>query len=139
MRKPSFNKKGQGISINVLVILALAVFSVFLVIGFITGGFSFFAGAFGEVTKATSGDESARLNCEQSCTSYLTSGSPSPVSDFWKEKLCEDRFEIDLNGDGLRGRTLPDGSPNDADAYKCSRYLTLGKCGMSCPNGIFNN
>jgi hypothetical protein len=96
------NKKGQGLSINMLVIIALAVFVVFIVLGFTTGGWTKFAGLFGAATTgAGSGDEAARITCETFCTQYANSGRPDiGPGDVWETKLISDRNDIDLDGSG---------------------------------------
>ena len=85
-----------------LVIIALAVFVVFIVLGFTTGGWTKFAGLFGAATTgAGSGDEAARITCETFCTQYANAGRP-PISpgDVWDGKLTTERNDIDLDGDG---------------------------------------
>ncbi|MDP7260821.1 MAG: hypothetical protein QGI80_02545 [archaeon] len=101
------NKKGQGLSINMLVIIALAVFVVFIVLGFTTGGWTKFAGLFGAATTgAGSGDEAARITCDSFCTQYANAGRPGiDTGDVWETKLISDRNDIDLDGDGTIGTT----------------------------------
>ena len=104
------NRKGQGLSINMLVIIALAVFVVFIVLGFTTGGWTKFAGLFGAATTgAGSGDEAARITCDSFCTQYANAGRPTIDStgsgDVWHKKLYAERDDIDLDGDGTIGPT----------------------------------
>ena len=101
------NRKGQGLSINMLVIIALAVFVVFIVLGFTTGGWTKFAGLFGAATTgAGSGDEAARITCDSFCTQYANAGRPGiDTGDVWETKLISDRNDIDLDGDGTIGPT----------------------------------
>ncbi len=96
------NKKGQGLSINMLVIIALAVFVVFIVLGFTTGGWTKFAGLFGAATTgAGSGLEAARITCDSFCTQYANAGRPDIApGDVWDDKLKATRADIDLDGDG---------------------------------------
>ena len=136
MMKSIKGPKGQGISINMLVVIALAVFAVFLVIGFMTGGFSYFAGAFGEITKGTAGEESARIKCQQFCASYISAGSPEFTagdSSYWDERLCAPRYDIDLNNNGI---VDPSGDKDPDDEYSCragiGSLLSMSECPVSC-------
>lgn len=106
------NEKGQGISINMLIIIALAVFAVFLILGFVSGGWSYFAGAFGQATKGTGGAESAEIRCKTSCATWITAGCPGSATDptySWK-KVHNAQEGLDFNGDGIIG---------DDDKYYC--------------------
>jgi hypothetical protein len=96
------NRKGQGLSINMLVIIALAVFVVFIVLGFTTGGWTKFAGLFGAATQgAGSGLEAARITCDSFCAQYTNAGRPDISSgDVWSDKLYAERDDIDLDSDG---------------------------------------
>ncbi|MFH1424456.1 MAG: hypothetical protein ABIG20_02110 [archaeon] len=96
--------KGQGLSINMLVVIALAVFVIFLVFGFLTGGWSYFAGAFGGLTQQGEMDI-ARSKCQTDCTLYITQGRPlideNDADDYWNKKLLQTRNDVDTNGDGI--------------------------------------
>lgn len=125
------NKKGQGLSINMLVIIALAVFVVFIVLGFTTGGWTKFAGLFGAATTgAGSGDEAARITCDSFCTQYANAGRP-PIGtgDVWDAKLTTERNDIDLDGDG---RILT------AETYLCVGTATGSTIGPMSPNCAVN-
>ena len=96
------NRKGQGLSINMLVIIALAVFVVFIVLGFTTGGWTKFAGLFGAATTgAGSGIDAAAITCDNYCSLYVNAGSPTVVGgDTWDKRLISVRTDIDIDGDG---------------------------------------
>ena len=88
-------RKAQGISINMIVIIALAVFVVFLVMGFVTGGWSYFAGAFKGATGGTGGSyDAARIRCDQWCETYKSTGSGLDRMN------APQNFGYDANGDG---------------------------------------
>jgi len=97
------NRKGQGLSINMLVIIALAVFVVFIVLGFTTGGWTRFAGLFGAATTgAGSGIDAAAITCDNYCSLYVNAGSPTVAGgDTWDKRLISVRTDIDIDGDGF--------------------------------------
>lgn len=128
MKKSLGNKKGMELSINLLVIVALAVFALFLIIGFVLGGFSYFKNIFGGLS-ATPG-QVAQTKCEIALNGYLNKfqrGAPGAPSDVIAS-LCDDRYDIDLNGNGVSG--LDNGVPKDPnDRYSCKQYVdTSGIC-----------
>ena len=93
-------RKAQGISINMIVIIAIAVFVVFLVLGFMTGGWQYFAGAFGSATKGTGGYEAANIKCTQWCTSYQSAGCPD--SGYLYNRLYRNQMATaDTDGNGV--------------------------------------
>jgi len=94
------NKKGQGISINMLIIIALAVFTVFLVLGFMSGGWSYFAGAFKGVAGGSgSGMETAKVKCDRWCVTYKNDDCRSGTTIHTKLTTMQ-LFGYDTNGDG---------------------------------------
>jgi len=91
-------RKGQGLSINMLVIIALAIFVIFLVLGFLTGGWKYFAGMFGSATKGAGGYEVAKIKCDNWCLTYQQAGCPAG---YLKTRLtAEHSFATDTNEDG---------------------------------------
>lgn len=119
-RKSSIsNRKADiGISINMVVIIALAVFAVFLIMGFVTGGWSYFTGAFKGATGGTGGYEAAKIRCDQFCVSYQ--GAGCPTSGYAFERLKQSQaFGYDTNNDGV----------SNNDFFSC-----LGSC--SAPSGF---
>ena len=117
MKKYTFrNKKGVELSINMLVIVALAVFALFLIIGFVVGGFSFFSDIFRGFTER-SPTEVAQLKCQTAHTNWKNAGSPEIVNDDrWDIQLCNDRMDIDFNNDGVK---------DDIDVYQCTQYVAV--------------
>ena len=124
-------RKAQGLSINMLVIIALAVFVVFIVLGFTTGGWTKFAGLFSASTTGTgSGEEGVRITCETHCTQYANALRPKiQQNDVWYNKLVGDTMNIDLDGNGIL---------DSADTYHCVGvtgkrvdYGTLSQTGSS--------
>ena len=87
-----------------LVVIALAVFVIFLVLGFMTGGWSYFAGLFGGAVKGgSSGQDAARIKCQTVCASYASSGSPQislTSTDYWGDRILGTKHDVDLDGDG---------------------------------------
>ena|GEM_PF-3269161 len=124
------NEKGQGISINMLIIIALAVFAIFLVLGFVSGGWSYFAGAFGGVTKGTGGYDQAKINCDSWCVSYKNVNCPTDTSHYLYKKLHDDHFfTTDVNGDG---------DPSN-DCYNCLESVSDTECtGETIGNVLFS-
>ncbi len=93
------NKKAQGISINMIVVIAITVFVVFLVLGFASGGWNYFAGAFGSATKGTGGYEAAKIKCDTWCTSYQNSGCPTSGYQYDRIQNSQ-KSTADTDGDG---------------------------------------
>jgi len=92
-------RKAQGISINMIVVIAIAVFVVFLVLGFATGGWRYFAEAFGGATKGVGGFEAAKIKCETWCISFQT--DRCPTSGTIATKMTSSHAQTaDTNGDG---------------------------------------
>ena len=124
------NKRGIELSINMLVIISLAVFSLFLIIGFVLGGFSFFRDIFGGFTQR-SPDEVAQVKCQTAYTNWKNAGSPDIVSgNRWGEQLCGDRWDVDFDNDGVSGTTtdttgnIVQKDPTDT-SYVCSTYVPI--------------
>jgi len=93
------NRKAQGISINIIVMIAIAVFVVFLILGFVTGGWSYFGGAFGGVTKSAGGYDTAKIKCEQWCMSFQNDDCPTSGTTY--EMMYGTHLQnSDTNGDG---------------------------------------
>ena len=89
------NKKGQGLSVNTVIILILAIFVLVLVVLAVTGGFNNFT----EWTSGIMGGsglsaEKAALKCNGYCNSYQTTEVDSFAS-----KYCNEVLEVDLDGD----------------------------------------
>jgi hypothetical protein len=93
------SKKAQGISINMIVIIALAVFTIFLIMGFATGGWSYFTGAFKGATGGSGGYDTAKIRCDQFCNSLKNSGC---IEGSAADKRVTDHmpFGYDTNEDG---------------------------------------
>ena len=106
-------KKGQGLSINMLVIIALAIFVIFLVLGFLTGGWKYFAGMFGAATKGGGGYDAAKIKCDQWCNSYRDAGCPGGY--MWTRLTSQQDFGSDTNNDGQMN-----------DCYNCIGDATCG-------------
>ena len=129
MKRSIRNKKGMELSINMLVIVALAIFSLFLLVGFVLGGFSYFKGIFGSVS--TQPSEVAKVKCQSDLLSArnIYRGNPVPATSKAFEQLCDERFDVDFNNNGLTG-VNPDGTAKDpGESYECSSYVdTTGLC-----------
>lgn len=102
------NKKSQGMSIRMIVIIAIAVFVLFLVIGFVTGGWAYFANLLKGGT--TSGSEAASLNCERWCTGWINKGCPSDDAYYDKQVNVICHTDVDFDNDGTN------------DPYYCKDY-----------------
>ena len=96
------SKKGQGLSVNTVIILILAIFVLVLVVLAVTGGFSNFSewtgGIFGGSGLSV---QKAALKCNGYCNSYQT----TEVEQF-ADKYCTETLEIDLDGDKKADETL---------------------------------
>ena len=89
------NKRGQGLSINTVIITILAIFVLVLVVVALTGGFGNFVEwwnkIFAVTTITTAG---AQLECNGYCDKYVTTGA-----DEFAILYCTKEFEIDTTGD----------------------------------------
>jgi len=90
------NKKGQGLSVNTVIILILAIFVLVLVVLAVTGGFSNFS----EWTSSIFGGsglsvQKAALKCNGYCNSYETTEAQT-----FGYKYCNEELDIDSDGDG---------------------------------------
>jgi len=122
------SKKAQGISINMIVVIAIAVFVVFLVLGFATGGWSYFAGAFGGATKGIGGYESAKIKCDQWCISYQSAGCPD--TGYVRERLYTNVMATaDTNGDGAINDCFSCLGDADCIGEEISGVITSCGCG----------
>ncbi|HIK02225.1 TPA: hypothetical protein H1012_00065 [archaeon] len=123
------NKKGMELSINMLVIVAMAIFTLFLIVGFVLGGFSYFKGIFGGVSSTP--DQVAQTKCEISLNSYLNryERGATNVPQNIRDQLCADRVDVDFDGDGISGGTVDDPKDLDDRTYDCQNYVdTQGIC-----------
>ncbi len=119
------NNKGQGLPIGTLVLIALAVFVLFLIIGFVTSGWSFFSGKFGLIKEGTSAEDVAINKCQTWCASWESAGQPT--SGTYYDRLCNIHNDLDLNGDG---------TIDNADEYSCrgdtNSLLAASQCPVDC-------
>jgi hypothetical protein len=89
------NKKGQGLSVNTVIILILAIFVLVLVVLALTGGFANFGEWVGSIFGGSAlSVQKAALMCDGYCNSYQTTGQ-----DLFAEKYCTKELEIDVDGD----------------------------------------
>jgi len=131
MKKYAFrNKKGVELSINMLVIVALAVFALFLIMGFVIGGFDFFKKLFWGIS--TQPEDIAKLNCQKDLNSYRNVYEDRQVDSTsdWNALLCGNRYDVDFNGNGKRGQTIEGGVAESTDpelerAYSCVNYVDV--------------
>ena len=111
-----------------IVVIAIAVFVVFLVLGFATGGWSYFAGAFGGATKGTGGFESAQIKCETWCNSYQSAGCPD--TGYVQSRLYANQpATADTNGDGEVNDCFNCLGDASCDGEKISNVLRSCECG----------
>ncbi len=118
------NRKAVELSINMLVIVALAVFALFLIIGFVLGGFDFFRKIFFGLSSQP--EQVAQTKCQTDWQSYQNIYGDKAVdaSSQWADKLCKDRFDVDFNGDGKVGED------NGEQSFNCKSYIPSGDvCG----------
>ncbi len=109
------DRKGMELSINMLVIVAMAIFVLFLVVGFVLGGFSYFKGIFGKV--ATSPGQVAETKCSVDLQSYVNQygRTGAGIGTRLGDKICEQRTDAgDLDGNGAEG-----------DSYSCGEYINV--------------
>ena len=89
------NKKGQGLSVNTVIILILAIFVLVLVVLALTGGFGNFWEWIGSIFGGSAlSVQKAALKCDGYCNSYQTTGVDS-----FAKRYCTEELEIDLDGD----------------------------------------
>jgi len=103
-------------SINIIVVIAIAVFSLTLILGFATSGWHYFANLFGGVTKTTGGYDSARIKCDQACISYQNANCPK-TGEPYKQMYGTRMQNSDTNGDGEMN-----------DCYSCLGYAASIEC-----------
>lgn len=85
------SKKGQGLSMNTIIITIIVLVVLVVVVGFFTSGSG---GLFAGITNIWQGEaagESFKM-AQQSCTSYCESGNDVAY--------CSHAFEVDKDGDG---------------------------------------
>ena len=135
-------KKAQGISINMIVVIAIAVFVVFLVLGFATGGWRYFAEAFGGASKSASGYDAAKIKCETWCTSYQNDRCPTDTTKAIYKRLYDSHDQTsDTNSDGELNDCFSCRGNANCDGEAISNVLTRCDCqklkpaGRSCASG----
>jgi len=123
----NMKRKAQGISINMIVVIAIAVFVVFLVLGFVSGGWQYFAGSFGSATKGTGGFEAAKIKCDTWCTSYQSSGCPT--DGYARNRLYNTQFHgADTNNDGELN-----------DCFSCLGVVNNADCSGDMIDNVIQN
>ena len=91
------NKKGQGLSMNTIIITILVVLVLVVVAVFFTGGMASLINKIKGVVGSSAIDvSSAQLKCRGWCESYELTGLGSYRDNFCGEKT----FDIDTDGDG---------------------------------------
>tara|TARA_Y100000310_G_C20667055_1_gene808149 strand:- start:1787 stop:2170 length:384 start_codon:yes stop_codon:yes gene_type:complete len=96
------NKRGQGLSVNTVIILILAIFVLVLVVLALTGGFGNFVEWIGTIFGGSGlSVQKAALKCDGYCSSYQTTGQ-----DLFAEKYCTEELEVDIDGDKKTDETL---------------------------------
>ena len=96
------NKRGQGLSVNTIIILVLAIFVLVLIVLALTGGFGNFLEWMGSIFGGSGlSVQKAALKCDGYCNSYQTTGQ-----DVFAEKYCTDLIDIDIDGDKKTDETL---------------------------------
>ncbi|MDD5133211.1 MAG: hypothetical protein PHD81_02175 [Candidatus Nanoarchaeia archaeon] len=109
------NKRGQGISMDVIIITIIVVIVLVIVAIFFTGGMASLTAKI----KSLFGSQLTDLpEATTRCTNYCTQYEMSPVIQY-RDNFCTQTFNVDLNGNGNIG----------AD----EKGLTCKKLGMSCP------
>ncbi len=122
------NNKAQGLSINMLVIIALAVFVIFLIVGFVTSGWGYFSKSFSSVK--VEGQSVARQKCLNWCSQWQAQGSSQVnTSTYWNSTLCGTHNDTDLNGDGVNDAYSCRGSPSGVTYPK---ILSQQECPVTC-------
>ena len=89
------NKRGQGLSVNTIIILVLAIFVLVLIVLALTGGFGNFLEWMGSIFGGSGlSVQKAALKCDGYCNSYQTTGQ-----DLFAEKYCTEELGVDIDGD----------------------------------------
>jgi len=116
------NQKAQGISIRMLIVIALAVFVIFLVLTFVTGGWKYFSTTFKSVTEHPP-EEVAAVKCQEACARYVNAGCPA--SGAFYDLVYVARRDVDFDGDG---------ELTAADEYSCVGVVKpmLSKAQCAC-------
>jgi len=134
-------KKAQGLPLETIVIIIMALVLLVVAIGFFTGSFSSLAGSTKALISPTSDADiiAAQNTCTQLC---LQAGRVTTVAEFKRTSYCKRVFKFDLNGDG----NITDSGNNeqgimascvaDGDEYVCCRESPIGvPCNVNMPTG----
>ena len=88
------NKKGQGLSVNAIIIFILAILVLVLIALALTGGFGNFVEWLGRLGGGQEAQGSA-VQCNTICTSFQVTGDEDLA-----EKFCNEVYTFDVDGDG---------------------------------------
>jgi hypothetical protein len=137
-------KKAQGLPLETIVIIIIALVLLVVAIGFFTGSFSKLAGSTKALISPTSEADiiAAQNTCTQLC---LQAGRVTTVAEFNRTSYCKRIFKFDLNGDGnITDEPKPNGNEGglgakciaDGDEYVCCRESPIGvPCNVNMPIG----
>ncbi|MBT7107025.1 hypothetical protein HN943_01590 [archaeon] len=91
------NKKGQGLSMNTIIIAILAILVLVVIAAFFTGGMTGLVDRIKGIYGSQPIDETqAILECEGFCNSYTS----LPTVEEYKTNYCEKKFGLDTDNDG---------------------------------------
>ena len=100
------NKSAFSLSIRMIIVIALSVFVIFMVMEFVSGGWSYFTKTFRETTETSGPGGSATIRCRNLCNGWTSAGCP--VGGYFYEQVntvCH--MDVDWDNDG------------EADGYYC--------------------
>lgn len=114
------NKKGQGLSLNVIIIAVLAILVLVIVAAFFLGGFSNLGGKIKSVFSGTTIGSDLDLTIS-TCNNLCERAKGLDASSVGKSAYCQTSFDVDSNVDGK----LEESEKNQ----KCSAFIT---CPVTC-------
>ena len=92
------NKKGQGLSLNMVVVAVIVLVVLFVVIAFFSGGFTAIAEKVGNIFKGGIDDRAVSI---QLCNTYCLTAKRLDGIQLDDSKFCKAQFSIDRNSDGI--------------------------------------
>ncbi|MFA5176288.1 MAG: hypothetical protein WC413_03475 [Candidatus Nanoarchaeia archaeon] len=109
------NKRGQGISMDVIIITIIVIIVLVIVAIFFTGGMA----SLTTKIKALFGSQLTDVpEATNRCNNYCMQYENNPITAY-RDNFCNQKFNVDLNGNGNIGSD--------------EKGLTCKKLGMSCP------
>jgi len=116
-------KRGQGLSLNMVVVAVIVLVVLFVVIAFFSGGFTAIAEKVGNIFRGGIDDRAVSIQlCKTYCLTAKRLDNPLQLND---AKFCVARFSVDTNKDNII-------SEGEKDQTSCGA-LNVDCAGVTCP------